>query len=272
MKNKKIDNLFRNKLILHEVAPSANAWSKLEDKMTPKKSGYMVYWRVAAVLILLITSVFVLYDFNGGETIVATTEEKNPKESEVKDIENEIINNDSEIQLADTEYIEEKKKEAIEDIPKQVIKRSTTHLAVKRQIKKQQTIDFSTPKEQQELMADNGVVKEGVLTKEDALKLTEKIEDDKTVAVVKNAQGVQNKSYDFGPKVVITFKKDKVEKKEAIAGIKDDKNKKRKLFRKVLNFAKEIRAKNIGIASIREAKDELFTARSKKPNQQVNPK
>lgn len=272
MKNKKIDNLFKNKLAQHEVAPRAAAWSKLEDKMATKKSGYMVYWRVAAVLILLITSVFALYDFNGDDTTVATTEHINPKENEVKDVEDKIINNDSETQLADTEHIV-KEKEGIEgDVPTQIIKRKIAPIAVRQQTKKQQIIDITTPKEQQELVADNSVAKEEDLIKEDALNLIDKIENDKAVAVTKNIQDTPNKSYDFGPKVVITFKKDKLEEKEAIASIKDDENKKRKLFRKVLNFAKDIKSKNIGIASIREAKDEMFTSRSKKQKQEVNPK
>ncbi len=157
MKNKKIDNLFKNKLAQHELAPRADAWVKLEDKMAPKKSGYMVYWRVAAVLILLITSVFALYDFNGDETAVATTENVNPKENGVKDVEDKIINNDSETQLADTENIVKEKEETEDDVPKQIIKKKVTPIAVQQQVKKQQAIDIATPKEQQELAADNGV-------------------------------------------------------------------------------------------------------------------
>lgn len=271
MKNKKIDNLFRNKLVQHEVAPSAAVWSKLEGKMATKKAGYRVYWRVAAVLILLVASVFALYDFNGDKTTVATTEDVKATENDAKIIEDKI-NNNSEPQLADTEIVTKDEKEVVEDIPKQIIKRKISPIAVQQQVKKKKMIDFTVPKEQQELIADKTAEKEENLVKKDAIKLIDKIEDDKAVAMVENTQETQNKSYDFGPKVVITFKKEKVGEKEAIASIKDDKNKKHKLFRKVLNFAKDIKSKNIGIASIREAKDEIFTSRAKKRNQQVNPK
>ncbi len=270
MKNKKIDNLFRNKLAQHEVAPSAAVWSKLEGKMATKKAGYMVYWRVAAVLILLMTSIFALYDFNGGETTVATTEAVKATESEVKAIDDEI-NNNSEPQLAEKEIITKSEKEVVEDIPTQIIKKKVTPIAVQQQVKKEDVIDFTIPKEQQELIADNKAEKEDNLVKENTMKLIEKIEDNKAVAMVEKTQEIQNKSYDFGPKVVITFKKDK-EEKEAIASVKDNKNKKNKLLRRVLNFAKEVKSKNIGLASIREAKDEIFTSRAKKRNQQVNPK
>ncbi len=270
MKNKKIDNLFRNKLVQHEVAPSAAAWSKLAGKMATKKAGYMVYWRVAAVLILLMTSVFALYDFNGGETTVATTEGVKATESEVKAIDDEI-NNNSEPQLAEKEIITKTEKEVVKDIPTQIIKKKVTPIAVQQQVKKEDVIDFTVPKEQQELIADNKAEKEDNLVKENTMKLIDKIEDDKAVAMIENTIAAQKKPYDFGPKVVITFKKDK-EEKEAIASVKDNKNKKNKLLRRVLNFAKEVKSKNIGLASIREAKDELFTARSKKQQQQANPK
>lgn len=46
----RIDELFRNKLANHPVAPSADAWQKVEAGLTKKNSVWV--WRLAAALVL----------------------------------------------------------------------------------------------------------------------------------------------------------------------------------------------------------------------------
>lgn len=46
----RIDELFRNKLANHQVAPSADAWQKVEAGLTKKNSIWV--WRLAAALVL----------------------------------------------------------------------------------------------------------------------------------------------------------------------------------------------------------------------------
>ena len=46
----RIDDLFKNKLANHQVAPSADAWQKVETGLTKKNSAWV--WRLAAAFIL----------------------------------------------------------------------------------------------------------------------------------------------------------------------------------------------------------------------------
>jgi len=48
----KIDKLFSRKLADHSLAPSANAWQKVEAGLS-KKNNYVIAWRAAAVFVLI---------------------------------------------------------------------------------------------------------------------------------------------------------------------------------------------------------------------------
>ncbi|SIT06273.1 hypothetical protein [Belliella pelovolcani] len=53
--DKRIDELFRNKLANHEVKPSALAWEKLESQLPQKKGGvYFPLMRIAASILVLL--------------------------------------------------------------------------------------------------------------------------------------------------------------------------------------------------------------------------
>lgn len=62
----KIDQLFRNKLENHPVAPSAGAWDKLEAQLV-KKNRFVIAWRMAAALLVGGTLVMLLYWSNASE-------------------------------------------------------------------------------------------------------------------------------------------------------------------------------------------------------------
>lgn len=62
MNKRKMDSMFREKLYGHQVTPGTEAWTKLKGNLdSDRKKALLIYWRVAAVIILLLTSLFFLY-------------------------------------------------------------------------------------------------------------------------------------------------------------------------------------------------------------------
>ena len=60
----RIDELFKNKLANHQVAPSADAWQKVEAGLTKKNSAWV--WRLAAAFVLfgLLSGAWYLWNVN----------------------------------------------------------------------------------------------------------------------------------------------------------------------------------------------------------------
>ncbi|TXI68328.1 MAG: hypothetical protein E6Q41_04275 [Cyclobacteriaceae bacterium] len=60
----RIDELFKNKLANHQVAPSADAWQKVEAGLTKKNSAWV--WRLAAAFVLfgLLSGVWYWWNIN----------------------------------------------------------------------------------------------------------------------------------------------------------------------------------------------------------------
>lgn len=53
--DKKLDELFRNKLANHEINPSALAWEKLEGQLSQRRGGiYFPFMRIAASVVVLL--------------------------------------------------------------------------------------------------------------------------------------------------------------------------------------------------------------------------
>lgn len=65
--NNRIDQLFKGKLIEHKIAPSAEAWEKVQAGIS-KKNKLVIVWRMAAVLVLLGVSVGTWYFLSVDET------------------------------------------------------------------------------------------------------------------------------------------------------------------------------------------------------------
>ena len=53
MKEKELDNLFRNKLEGHKAAPSEDAWNRIEDELRPEKVTWRFYAGIAASLLVI---------------------------------------------------------------------------------------------------------------------------------------------------------------------------------------------------------------------------
>ena len=56
MKGNPIDDLFREKLGNHKIAPPANAWSKIEGNLDKKKKGAFFWLSIAASVVIILTA------------------------------------------------------------------------------------------------------------------------------------------------------------------------------------------------------------------------
>ncbi|MEE1945187.1 hypothetical protein VRU48_08715 [Pedobacter sp. KR3-3] len=78
MPDKEFDNLFKDKFMDAEIAPSANLWANIEQQLTPKrKRSFPIYWMAAASVAVAITALLVFQKTEKirlhGATAVATT-------------------------------------------------------------------------------------------------------------------------------------------------------------------------------------------------------
>lgn len=91
MSNQELDNLFKHKLEKLHKQPSANAWDRIQSQ-TQSKTSPMIWWRVAAAILLLMVSGIIVWQY------VKTTEIQQPAVSE-KQPTNELKKNDNSEQL-----------------------------------------------------------------------------------------------------------------------------------------------------------------------------
>lgn len=80
MKPQEIDQLFREKLVTHSETPKQAGWQQLNDRLQQnKKRKGMVYWRVAAAVLLLLSAIgFLLYSPATSERTIAEAEQAKP--------------------------------------------------------------------------------------------------------------------------------------------------------------------------------------------------
>lgn len=95
MSSKKIDQLFRSKLEGYTVAPSEQAWSKLQGKMKPTSKAPVLWMQIAAaVLLLLVGGWFLLRDESSakaGEGVLADQSNLKEKEKAAQEENREIL-------------------------------------------------------------------------------------------------------------------------------------------------------------------------------------
>jgi hypothetical protein len=67
----RIDQLFKDSLSEHKVAPSAEAWTKVKSRLS-KKNKLVIVWRIAAVFVLFGAIISTWYFLNNNEAIPTT--------------------------------------------------------------------------------------------------------------------------------------------------------------------------------------------------------
>ncbi len=71
-----MDRLFAERAEQYEVKPDAAAWDAIQSQMGTKSNGLVMVWKVAAVLVVLISSVLVIFNWDNptSETLAGETD------------------------------------------------------------------------------------------------------------------------------------------------------------------------------------------------------
>ena len=64
MNSENMDRLFREGAEKYEAKPSASAWEAIQGQVGTKTSVWPMIWKVAAVLVVIVSSVLVLFNAN----------------------------------------------------------------------------------------------------------------------------------------------------------------------------------------------------------------
>ncbi|MEL7002023.1 MAG: hypothetical protein AAFN93_04715 [Bacteroidota bacterium] len=304
MSGKELDNLFRNKLEELEQTPSPKAWDKLEAGLADQqKKTRFPYWRVAAAILLLVSfaCVFVWTGMDMSDRKVSVrasddviegrasesvrVESGNSANVSVSEegqanVSNELLTDGHE-ELMDKEKQEDTTPDVdlVDDngVKNQVamaISKGNEENVMKQigdDIEKSKGIGddqvaFEAPTGQ----SSNEVLKEitnsEVLSQETGViveTLTENIQVEATSPsdVASTTQAAEEKQ-----STVMVFNIEEFDKKTAVASLGEEAQGevKQSKFKKILNFVKNVKEGNRGMANIREAKDDLFTFDSRK--------
>lgn len=79
MSAKKIEELFRSKLEGHSVPPGEQAWMKLQGKMAKRNKTPLVWMRVAAAVLLVLTATWLLTTPGGEQATVEQVADNRPE-------------------------------------------------------------------------------------------------------------------------------------------------------------------------------------------------
>ncbi len=307
MNKSELDNLFRDKLAHHEMQPRPAAWDKLSGSLEGnRKKGLLIYWRVAAILILMIGSVFLVIQLkNNRQALVAGSVEQNtdlpklateeesftkeiaattPKQMEVKAEETpQEIASTSDVAQNVVTSSEVAKQNATKAINKHNTKSSNDNLAtgIKEKVEPQKALLAVTTATAKAIKEDENTIAATSKTDEmtDIASVDETKEQasmDLTTVTEKMADAATSMNEtvavalqdETSKNITITFKKDNSEMQ--MDEKKISKNKKFGL-KKMIGLAKEIKNAELGISSLRAKKDQLLAKNfSKKKNVKIS--
>lgn len=281
MNKSKMDNMFREKLHAHKVAPRPEAWNKLKGNLdSDRKKVLLIYWRVAAIIILLLGSVALYIK-------VKNTDLRNPvTEKQQQEIKPLVENNDK---IGDP-GLAEGQQPAIESSQKQVepkpLARQET-ITLSEQVKESKPINLQ---KDPVLAAAQGHPENRVANTQDNIGKSTHIEavtpidprklsghemgsEEMIAAFDKRLGGGGASGKNDTPSVTITFKKDQDEVLgESIANNELKGKEGGSALKKVMNLARGIKKGEVGISTLREKKDELLAFNFKKKKNVKNSK
>ncbi len=279
MSKHKLDGLFREGLSSHKVAPRSEAWTKLKENLdSDQKKGLMVYWRVAAIVLLCLGSVLLVYKIKKSdkpETLADKPEKITPRGIKETNADQLVVA--EELQITDqyeTDIAQTGNKAAsvAANVKKETIISPQAKEKTGKPIKQhQETAIDQLPKNEvvatinqtSAIVEENGLAKKvaNPIETVELKKLTpEKVEDlPLTLALQKQPIDPNIADKPDLPMVSITFKKDTNPATEEVAGDNKEVTKlKRFALMKVISLAKNINEGEVGISTLRKKKDELL--------------
>lgn len=251
MKDNKIDDLFREKLAGHAKLPSPMAWEKLNNELTKKeRTSTFLWWHKAAVIVLVCVSGFLIIN------VSEFWKSDQSASTQVEDSKNETkkvaLPNDEELkkQMA-------KKLPVPSNVPDRFAENKLEPIEPKATIK----IEKGQNKGVLKTLAIIAENTDKPLVDEHAVHTAPSGE----VAVndVKKSVSVAHKP----PPVTIEYRSGKRRKEETlVAGNQSPNESQSFTFKKLVATVKDMKEGEIGLADLRQAKDDLFVLETYKGN------
>lgn len=252
MKDNKIDNLFKDSLRDMEKSPGPIAWDKISAGLKKEKStAKIIWWQKAAIIVIICLSGFLIfYKMDGFKSSQTKTVSK------VENHEKDNLN-----------------KEAKESLMPDELSSSARELAdAKTKTPKEENIAPVAPKENQHLVKAENRKAEKPEIKMYAINnnfpYTDREMDDQQTkdyeeAVATNISEIQetDKPEKSTPSITIEFKSGKKSRqKTLLANNKDIESNEDQSFtlKKLIAKVKEVKEGELGLAELRQAKDDLF--------------
>lgn len=244
----KIDQLFKNKLDDHSIAPSENAWARVEAELSKKNRLWLgtprpvLFWRMAAAVFLAGALLSVVYWSQIGGEAEKVSAKKSPTLNDSKKEAAQTPANPT----ANSGQVAQQK-----NAVKQ--KEAVNHLASKKGVAKKEAAQHEQPSESKKKMieiekelAQVYTVKLDHVDANQGATKEEKIKDQAT-------QQAQVASIKQKP-IKLEFTLEALPSEETVATTTEEKT---TGIRKVLNLAREVKQGD-GLGSLREKKDELL--------------
>lgn len=217
----RIDQLFKEKLSDHKVAPSAEAWMKVQSGLV-KKNKLVIVWRMAAVLVLFGALIGTWYFVSTDDTIAPH-------------------------QLAKKKEIFSPEKEAIKKPVESVVESTKPNLAQtpKSEKKKKRTPDNEIKKETQNANTENVVTADNEIQKqvEEVMVLTEPI------------LTTQASTQDKPIVIEFTLESTSTNPKIEVAQTMEEEN---SGLKKIIKTARDLKNGDSDLSVIRDAKNQLL--------------
>jgi len=216
----RIDQLFKEKLGEHKIAPSAEAWAKVQSGLT-KKNKVVIVWRMAAALVLFGAGVGAWYLLNIGDARRLNQLSQT----------NEVIKPEKEVSEKTTESITQSMKSTSDQNAKTVIKGNKT--ASRNRVEK---VDNTTEtvviknNELEKLMEGNLITTEPIL-------ITQTAKTEKPIVIEFTLEAVTKAPMEEVVQVVV----------EENSGLK-----------KILEAARDVKNGDSDLGIIRDTKNQLF--------------
>lgn len=237
---KKIDQIFRNKLGNRQAAPPPDAWSRLHSQLkTEKKNKSAIYFKAAAVILLLFCSALAFYHYQDKQSVQSGMESA---DALTQPGQNGLEAQKALAKLEELASENDRKEESIKD---PVFSAPTTHIAdlPKSTNNNKQKIQETVPME-----------------KTPQIEILTALETLLAEAEKPTSEGSNKKEFQG---VTITYIKGGVQENLATATGPVEKEDKSAL-KKFLKVAQEIKNTDISLAEIRDSKEDIFALKIEK--------
>jgi type IV secretory pathway VirB10-like protein len=233
---KKIDDLFRDKLQNHQVNPSPDLWKKLEENLHTRQRSSMKYWSAAAVVTILCGMAYLFIQISPLESQKQDAQAHSMAHEAASNEISQIIEPALE-EIAVNDNHAEKTKFSVNN--QQPVKKPKINPTTK----EEKIIQKKEPEEENKPLKELVPIKAEVQVTE-----VEKVKEKISLPPVIIIYEPESTEDDIKTLVASDF-----ENEEDPKGIKE-KNK----FQQIIDITKEFKNGNIGLARLREAKEELF--------------